>query len=183
MAPHRLSSEPSSTIFPRAFTHTMGVKATLTACSLSPVQAPHLPLLQSHASNDSTVIVKNQPVNYPFPAPITPPTWWTRLPLTRVLLWERRAGCLALVCSPCQPGMFQPLCKILSPFSEWPLFTWRTEHKALWKPVVSQLLYCKWSPGPHCCPVAFTGDDGMFPQHLFSLSCIRKPILWIGFES
>lgn len=127
MAPHRLCSEPSSTIFPRAFTHTMGEKGCPNC--LLPFSSTSPPSTTSTVTSFPTTAPwssRTSPWTTPFPAPITPPTWWTRLPLTRgKLLWERRAGCLARVLQSRSTRHVSALMQNSPPFSEWPLFTWR----------------------------------------------------------
>lgn len=183
MAPHGLCSEPS--FFQELSLTPWGKRAALTACSLSPVQAPHLPLLQSH---------RFQRQHRDRQEPARELLLFLHLSLHLLgepgCLWpevscSERGGLAALrvFCSPGQPGMFQPLCKILPPFQSGHCSREEWEHGHVRKPAVSQLLYCKWSPGPHCCSAAFTGDDGMFPQCLFSSKLYVKAHSWIGIES
>jgi hypothetical protein len=112
----------------------------------------------------------------PSPAPTTPPTWWTRLPLTRGKQLCGTEGWPPCVCySPCQSGMFQSLCKILSPFQSGHCSREEREHGHIWKPIVSQLLHCKSRLPLH--PVAFLGHNGCFLRiHSFPSSG-QSPIL------
>ena len=140
-------------------------RATLTAFFLPPVQAPHLPFLQSHRfqwqHRDRQEPARELLLflHLPLHLPSQPGGLWPEVSCSK----RGELAALHLFCSPCQPGMFQSLCKILSPFQSGHCSCEEREHGHIWKPIVSQLLYCKWSPGPHCCPVAFTGNDGMFP--------------------
>lgn len=128
MSPHGLSSEPSSIIFPRTFTHMMGVKGYLNC--LLPFSSISPPSTTSTVTSSPTTAPwssRTSPWTTPFPAPITPPTWWTRLPLTRgKLLYERRAGCLARALQSPSTRRVSVLMQNSLPFSEWPLFMWRT---------------------------------------------------------
>ena len=162
-----------------------GYRATLTAFFLSPVQAPHLPLLQPHCFQRQHRDRKE---------PACELLLFLHLPLHLLgepgCLWPEVScsasgglAALRVFCSPCQPGMFQSLCKILSPFQSGHCSCEEREHGHIWKPVVSQLLHCKWSPGLHCYPGAFLGDDGMLPQHLFSSKLYADPHSWIWIET
>lgn len=142
---------PSSITFSRTLILIMGSRATLTAFFLSPVQAPHLSLLQPHR-------FQWQHSNRKEPAREL--LLLLHLPLHLLgepgCLWPEVShsesgglAALCVLCSPCQSGMFQSLCKILSPFQSGHCSREEREHGHIWKPIVSQLLHCKWSPGSH----------------------------------
>lgn len=178
MSPHGaflLSHLPS--LFPGSSFLSREDRATLTTFFLSPVQAPHLPLLQPHCFQWQHRDCKE---------PARELLLLLHLPLH--LLGEpgslrpevscSESGGLAALrvfCSPCQSGMFQSLCKILSPFQSGHCSREEREHGHIWKPIVSQLLYCKWSLGSHYRPVDFAGDDGMFSQDLLFSKLHAEP--------
>lgn len=143
----------------------MGVQATLTALFLSLVQAPHLPLLQPHCfqwqHSDHKEPARELLVLLYLPLYLLgePGCLWSEVSCSETA-W---LAAISVFCSPCQSGMFQSLCKILSPFQSGHCSCEEREHGHLWKPIISQLLHCKWPPGPHYFPVVCPADNGMLP--------------------
>lgn len=170
-------------LFPES-SFSWGYRPTLTAFFLSPVQAPHLPLLQPHCFQWQHSDCKE---------PACELLFLLHLPLHLFgepgCLWPEVScsesgglAALCVFCSPCQSGMFQSLCKILSPFQSGHCSREEWEHGHIWKPIVSQLLHCKWSLGSHYCPVAFPGEDGMLPWDLLFSKLYEEAYSWIQVE-
>lgn len=170
-------------LFPES-SFSWGYRPTLTAFFLSPVQAPHLPLLQPHCFQWQHSDCKE---------PACELLFLLHLPLHLFgepgCLWPEVScsesgglAALCVFCSPCQSGMFQSLCKILSPFQSGHCSREEWEHGHIWKPIVSQLLHCKWSLGSHYCPVAFPGEDGMPPWDLLFSKLYEEAYSWIQVE-
>lgn len=115
------------------------------------VQAPHLPLLQpyhfqwQHSDRKEPARELLLLLHLPFHLLGQPGCLWPK-----VSCFESGGlAALCVFCRPCQSGMFQSLCKILSPFQSGHCSREEREHGHIWKPIVSQLLHCKWSPGSH----------------------------------
>lgn len=152
-------------LFPESSFSSWRYRSTLTAFFLPPVQAPHLPLLQPHCfqwqHSDRKEPARELFLLLYLPLHLLgePSCLWPEVSF----LESGGLAALHVLCSPCQSGMFQSLCKILSPFQSGHCSREEWEHGHIWKPIVSQLLHCKWSPGSHDCPVASRGDDGVLP--------------------
>lgn len=124
--PVRLLS--SSITFPRTLIHIIGLwghpNCLLPCSSTSP------PSTTSTATSFPTTApwsLRTSPSTTPSLAPTTPPTWWTRLPSTRgKLLWEQGAGCRVCALQSLSTRHVSVLMQNSLPFSEWPLFMWRT---------------------------------------------------------